>query len=172
MSFLDKVTKAVGDVVDRGKKDVDQFMKIQKINSEIGGMEKKIAGFRTQIDTARQEAGARAIEMLRAGTLTSPELQTFLDQVIGFEQQIAAEETNIAGKRADIERIKAEHAAEHVAAAAPAPPPAEPERAAPPPIPAAPPVPPVPAAAGKVCTQCGAELTGGAFCPQCGAKLA
>ena len=41
MSFLDKVTKAVGDVVDKGKKDVDQFLKIQKVNGEIGAMEKK-----------------------------------------------------------------------------------------------------------------------------------
>lgn len=47
MSFLDRVTKAVGGVVDRGKQEVDQFMRIQKINGEIGQMEKKIAEFKS-----------------------------------------------------------------------------------------------------------------------------
>ncbi len=32
MSILDRVTKAVGDAVDRGKREVDQFVRIQKIN--------------------------------------------------------------------------------------------------------------------------------------------
>ena len=150
MSFLDKVTKAVGDVVDKGKKDVDLFMKIQKINGEIGGMEKKIAEFKSQIQALKQQAGEKAIELVRTGTLASPEIQGFFDQVVGFEQQIAAEETAIAGRRADIEKIKAEHEAEHTSAAAP---------------------PPAPVSAGKSCPQCGAQSTGGAFCPQCGAKL-
>lgn len=184
MSFFDKVTKAVGDVVDKGKKDVDLFMKTQKINGEIGAIEKKIAGLRDQIKQVKADAGGRAIDMLRAGTLTSPELQTFLDQITGIEQQIGAEETAIVGKKAEAERIKAEHEAEHAVAPPPVPAPAagqpasEPP-AAPPPIPAAPiasapsTLPPVPEAApgvGKFCMQCGAQLTGGAFCPQCGAK--
>ena len=52
MSFLDRVTKAVGDVVDRGKQEVGQFVRIQKINGEIGQMEKKITEFKGQIQTA------------------------------------------------------------------------------------------------------------------------
>ncbi len=177
MSFFDKVTKAVGDVVDKGKKDVDQFMKIQKINGEISAIERKIAGFREQIKQAKAEAGGKVIEMLRSGALTSPELQTYLDQILGFEQQIGTEENAIAGKKGDIERIKAEHEAEHAAAATP-PPPVAAAPVEPPPIPPAPavsePVPPTPppsASAGKFCAQCGAQLTGGAFCPQCGARL-
>jgi len=61
MSFFDKVTKAVGDVVDRGKAEVGQFVRIQKINGEIGEMEKKIAEFKTQIQTATQQAGEKAV---------------------------------------------------------------------------------------------------------------
>ena len=38
MSFLDKVTKVVGDAVDRGKKDLDQFMRIQKVNGKISAI--------------------------------------------------------------------------------------------------------------------------------------
>jgi hypothetical protein len=176
MSFLDKVTKAVGDVVDKGKKDVDQFMKIQKINGEIGGIEKQVADLESRIEQAKQAAGEKAIELVRAGTLSAAELQPFLDQVRGFEDQIVAEQTAIAGKKADIEKIKDEHELEHAAAAATAVPvPAAPVPAAPPPTPAAPPVAAAPAPAsapaGKRCGQCGAQLTGGAFCPECGAKV-
>ncbi len=167
MSFLDKVSKAVGDAVDKGKKDVEQFVKIQKINSDIGGIEKKISTFERQIEQAKQAAGERAIDLVRSGALASPELQSFVDQVRGLAEQIEAERAAIAAKRTDIERIKAEHAAEHAG-----------EHGAPvaPPAPAAAgPVPPSPAAAapeGKVCGQCGAKVAGGAFCPECGAKLA
>jgi hypothetical protein len=168
MSFLDKVTKAVGDVVDKGKKDVDQFMRIQKINGEIGGMEKKIAEFKAQIQQATQEAGAKAIAQLRSGALASADLQPFLEQVTGFEQQIAAEEAAIAAKRADIEKIKAEHEAEH-AAATPAPAAAAPAQpVTPPPLPGAA---PAAAPAGKLCPQCGTPASSGAFCASCGAKL-
>jgi septal ring factor EnvC (AmiA/AmiB activator) len=166
MSFLDKVTKAVGDVVDKGKKDVDQFVRIQKINSEIRGIERTVADLQNQIEQAKQAAGEKAIELLRSGALVSPPLQPFVEQVQRFEGQISAERAAIAAKEADIARIKAEHEAEHGTATPPAPtatsvPPAAP--VVPPPIPGT-------ATEAKACAQCGAPLTGGAFCPQCGAK--
>lgn len=174
MSFLDKVTKAVGDVVDKGKKDVDQFVRIQKVNSEIRGIERKVADLQNQIEQARQAAGEKAIELLRSGTLVSPQLQPFLEQVRGFEDQIAAERASIAGKESDIARIKAEHEAEHGAEQGATSAPVTPPAPAGPSAPAAAPVvpPPIPTAATepKVCGQCGATLTGGPFCPQCGAK--
>ncbi len=175
MGFLDKVTKAVGDVVDKGKKDVDQFLKIQKLNGEIGGFEKKIEGFKAEIDEATKQAGVKAIELLRAGRIASPELQTFVDQIVGFEQQIAGEQGNIVAKREEIERVKAEHEAEHAIAAPPPPVVTTPGTAgagvevAPPPLPAA--AMPAPAAGTKFCPQCGAKQAGGAFCGECGAKL-
>ncbi len=186
MSFFDKVTKAVGDVVDKGKdvvdkgkKDLDQFMRIQKINGEITAIEAKVAELKTKIQQNNQEAGAKAIALARAQSLTGPDLQVFVDTLAAIEQQIAAEQAMIAVKKGDIERIKAEHDAEH-AAAAPMPPAAAPAPAAPmapPPVPAttppdevptAPIVPPLPQA--SACPQCGKPLTGGAFCGECGAK--
>lgn len=161
MSFLDRVTKAVGDAVDRGKKEVDHFVRIQKVNSQIGDSEKKINQSRAQIQQTMLKIGERAAEMLRAGTLASPEMQALLDQITGIEQQIAAEEAAIVEKRAEIEKIKAEANTEKSAGAATAEPPA------PLPVPAA------AAPAGRFCPQCGTPAGGsGAFCTQCGAKLA
>ena len=183
MSFFDKVTKAVGDVVDRGKAELDQFKRIQKINGEIAEMEKTIAECKSQIQTATQQAGEKAIVLVRAGTIASPDLQGFVDQITGFEKQIAEESAAVAGKKKEIEAIKAEDeaaeakaaeakAAEAKAAEAKA---AEATAAAPAPV-SAPAVPaaaaPAPAApAARFCNACGASIAGtGAFCPQCGAK--
>jgi len=160
MSFFDKVTKAVGDVVDRGKAELDQFKRIQKINGEIGEMEKTIAECKRQIQAATQQAGEKAIVLVRAGTIASPDLKGFVDQITGFERQIAAEQAAVAGKKKEIEAIKAEDEAAKAAAEAPAVPP----------VPASP-APAAPAPSAKVCSACGASLAGaGAFCPQCGAK--
>ena len=162
MSFLDRVTKAVGGVVDRGKQEVDQFMRIQKINGEIGQMEKKIADFKSQIQTATKQAGEQAIALVRAGTIASPDLTAFVDQITMAEQQIAAEEAAVAGKKKEIEAIKAE---DEAAAATPAG-----EAPAVPPVPASQ-APAAPAASARFCSGCGASIAGaGAFCPQCGAK--
>jgi len=109
MSFLDKVTKAVGDAVDKGKAEVDEFMKVQKINGEISEIESKIAGLKGQIEAATKAAGEKAIELVKAGTLASPELKAFVDQIAGFGQEITAQEAAIAGKKKDIEALKAEN---------------------------------------------------------------
>ena len=169
MSFLDRVTKAVGDVVDRGKKEVDQFVRIQRINGEISEKEKRIVEFKNQIQQARQQVGEKVIELLRTGSLVLPDLQPFVEQVGGFEKQITAEEVEITEKRAEIEKIRAENEAAKAAAAAPT--------VIPPPPPAAGVDAPVessaaaPASSVRFCPQCGTQLMrSGAFCPQCGAK--
>jgi len=108
MSIFDRVTKAVGDVVDRGKKEVDQFVRIQKINGQIGDLEKNIGESNGQIQQIKVKIGERAIDMLHAGTLASPEMKALLEQVSGIQQQVASSEAEITQKRAEIERIKAE----------------------------------------------------------------
>ena len=169
MSFLDRVTKAVGDAVDRGKKEVDQFMRIQKVNGLIGESEKKISQCEAQIQQVKLEIGEHAVQMLRAGTLTSPELQAMVEQIAATEQQIAAERAVIVEKKAEIEKIKAEDDKAAVVPAEGEAATAAPEGAAAP----APPAPPTVAAAPvRSCPQCGAPAPGsGLFCMQCGAKL-
>jgi len=161
MSILDRVSKAVGDVVERGKKEVDQFVRIQKVSSQIGDSEKKITQARTQIQQIMMKIGEQAVEMLRAGTLTSTEMQSLLDQISGIEKQIATEEAVIVEKRAEIESIKAESKGEKPAGT-PSPEPV-----------AASSAPSNPAPSGRSCPKCGSPAVGtAAFCVHCGAKLA
>jgi hypothetical protein len=159
MSIFDRVTKAVGDVVDRGKKEVDQFIRIQKINSLIGDLEKKTGAAKGQIQLAKVQIGDVAIEMLRAGTLASPEMTALLDQITEIEQQIGSLEAEIGLKKAEIESVRAEGATVKGGDSVKT---AEPVMDVPPP-------PPPPS---RFCPQCGAPVTTGVFCPQCGTKLA
>jgi len=153
MSILDRVSKAVGDVVDRGKKEVDQFVKIQKINSQIDDLENNISKFKGQIQQAKVTIGENAIEMLRAGTLISPELSALLEKINGIQQQISSLEAEITQKKTEIESIRSEDKADK--AQSPAAAPAEPQQAA-----------------GRFCPQCGVPVQSGEFCAQCGSKLA
>jgi hypothetical protein len=161
MSIFDRVTKAVGDVVDRGKKEVDQFVKIQKINSQIGDLEKKIGESKGQIQLSKVKIGDAAIEMLRAGMLASPEMTALLDKITGIEQQISSLESEIGLKKMEIESVRAEgtvaKALEPVKIA-------EPIKAEEPAMDVPPP--------SRFCSQCGAPVAIGTFCPQCGTRLA
>jgi predicted nucleic acid-binding Zn-ribbon protein len=159
MSILDRVTKAVGDAVDRGKKEVDQFVRIQKINSQISDIEGTISQCKARIQEHTLKIGQMTVEMLRAGKIASPEMQGLLDQITDIERGIVKAEGEIAGKKAEIEKIKAEESqAKNLEAPA-----AEAQPVTPPPI---------PTAAARFCPQCGAQVKGsGAFCSECGAKL-
>jgi len=165
MSILDRVTRAVGDAVDRGKKEVDQFVRIQKINSQIGDLEKGIQECNGQIQQVKIKIGEIAIEMLKAGNLVSPEIQSLADQINASQQKIASLNDEIGGKKLEIEQIKSEGKS-----------PVQPGMAVPDPSvippPPPPPPPPVPSAAERLCPQCGTRAGAGSFCTECGARLA
>jgi hypothetical protein len=196
MGFFDSLTKAVSDTVDRGKKEVDQFMRIQKVKGEIGQVEQAIrdAGVRGQ--QVRQEIGDMVIARLRAGTLADADLQAHADRAAAIEKEIAVHHAAIVEKREQIARIEAEA---QVTAPAPPPLPVAPASvpvapasvpvapasvpvapasvpataSAPPPLPVAPAsVPAIPPVA-TTCSQCGAAIAASATsCTECGAKLA
>ena len=159
MSFLDRLSRAVTQTVDKGKRELDQMQRINKIKGEIRDLEKKIADLGVQQQATVVQLGTQALEMLKAGTLSSPELQPFVDQVAQFEQEVAAHQATIQEQEAAIEAIKAE---DNVPQAEPAQPAA----------PAAPGTAPAAPQAGAFCPQCGGALQpGAAFCAQCGARL-
>jgi|WetSurMetagenome_2_1015567.scaffolds.fasta_scaffold24326_4 hypothetical protein len=173
MSLLDRVTKVVGDVVDRGKKEVDQFVRIQKINSQIRDIEKNIRESSGSIQQIKAGIGEMAIAMVQAGTLSSPEIKELSDQITGIQQQIASSEAEISQKKTEIEQIKAEDKSP-----APQNSPVEDSPVSPPPPQPSPAVvdstvpSPPPPAADRLCPQCGVSVKAGAFCSECGTKLA
>ena len=83
MAFFDKLTKAVSDTVDRGKKEVDQFMRIQKVKGDIGREEQAIRDAGARAQQVKQEIGDLVIARLKAGTLADAELQAQADRVGG-----------------------------------------------------------------------------------------
>ncbi len=188
MSFLDRVTKAVSDTVDRGKKEVDQFMRIQKVKGEITQQEQAIRDAAARAQNVKQEIGDAVIARLRTGALTDPALQQMADRVSAIESEVAAHQAVIAEKRTEIARIEAEGPAAAPAVAptggpvaSPAAPPAgSSAAAAPPPLPGAAAVPaasatappPLPGSATRACPRCGANAPeGAATCTACGANL-
>jgi hypothetical protein len=193
MSFLDKLTKAVSDTVDQGKKQVDQFMRIQKVKGEIGAEEQKIRDAGTRAEQVKQAIGDVVIARLKAGTLIDPELQAQADRVSAIDVEIAGCQAVIEQKKEEIVRIEAEGKATPVTPAPSVAPPAPATddlpplpgqpfsvpAAVPPPLPGAPPAaagpvapPPLPASATRACPQCGAQVPVNAtFCTECGAKL-
>jgi chromosome segregation ATPase len=162
MSILDRVTKVVGDVVDRGKKEVDQFVRIQKINSQIGDLEKSILECNGQIQQSKIKIGEMTLEMLQAGTLSSPEIKALADQIVESQKQISSFNDEIGQRKAEIERVRAEGKSTDQTS----PVVAEPSVAPPPPPP-----PPPPPAPERCCPQCGTRAGAGGFCSECGAKL-
>ncbi len=186
MSFFDKVTKAVSETVDRGKKEVNQFMRVQKVKGEISREEEAIRAAGARVQQVKQEIGDAVIGRLRSGELVDTPLQALADKVAAIEAEVAGHQSVIADKRAEIVRIEAEGTAPSAAAppaaatpapapAAAVPPPPDAAAPAPPPLPGASPAapPPLPGLVSTVCSQCGAAIpASAAFCTECGAKLA
>ncbi len=151
MAFFDKFTKAVSDTVDRGKKEVDQFMRIQKVKGDIGREEQAIRDAGARAQQVKQEIGDLVIARLKAGTLADAELQAQADRVAAVDADVAGHQAAIVEKRAEIARIEAEGAAPE-APAAPAPP-----------LPSLPAAPEAPASVGLARRRCrayGASLRG------------
>ena len=77
--------------------------KVDAINALEPAMAKlSDSELKAKVQQNNQEAGAKAIELLRAGSVSNPDLQVFVDKLAGIEQQIAAEQAAIAAKKADI----------------------------------------------------------------------
>lgn len=189
MSFLDRVTKAVSETVDRGKKEVDQFRRIQKVKGEIGEAERSIEEARNRIQQVKLRLADTALDLLASGALANPALAVFVEQLATIDKEIDASQALVLEKRAEIDRIKAEDstpdagvvatppraAASQPAATAPQQPP--PPQATPADEPADAPgfPPPLPAAASasiKTCPACGHQVgEKTVFCGECGTKI-
>ena len=185
---VDKAAEVVSEVVDDSKDAIDRMSSVNTLKGEIRDFEKLIEELQAQIQAVKVQLGEKAMGMLKAGTLDDPELHSFIEQVEGFEQQIAGHKEGIAEKEAAIEQIQVEAEEEKQAKAA-----AQEEAAqakaeaktaaeaeakataeaeakavaeAADQVAAA-----APAVTGTVCPQCGEAMPEDAvFCPNCGGK--
>jgi rubrerythrin len=133
MSFLDKLSKGVGRAADQAKFEADKLMRVKRLDSEIGKLS-------SEKEKAVLAVGARAIELRIA------ELEELIKPVETLEAQLA-------GKKAELEAVKAEQFEE-----------TEPSAPSTPSTPTTP--------SEKYCPSCGAAVQAGTkFCPSCGQKL-
>lgn len=88
MSFLDKLSKGVGEAADRAKFEADKLLRVKRLNSEIGNLA-------NEIEQATLAIGTKAIELRIA------ELEELIQKVETLEAQLAA-------KKAELEAVKAE----------------------------------------------------------------
>jgi len=83
MSFLDRVSKAVTGAVDRSGRKQTSLCGSKRSTARSGISRKRYGEFKNQIQAIKVQIGEKAVEMLRAGNLSSPELQALMDQIAG-----------------------------------------------------------------------------------------
>jgi NADH pyrophosphatase NudC (nudix superfamily) len=88
MSFLDKLSKGVGEAADRAKFEADKMLRVKRMNDEIGNLA-------NEIEQATLAIGTKAIELRIAE----------LEELI---QKVEILQTELAAKKAELEAAKAE----------------------------------------------------------------
>ncbi len=157
MPILDRFKQGV----DSAKFKADQLMRVNRVQGEIGNLNREIS-------TLRDKIASVTLELHKAGRLPLPELEELCVSIDRLNAQIVEKEAQIASIRAEVPPQ-----APGVAPAAPAPEPAP--AASPSPVAAEAPAeaPVAPAAGVRKCASCGAELSAKvSFCPNCGQRVA
>jgi hypothetical protein len=159
MNFLDNLSKAISQGVDRAKFEADKFQRTTRLQNEISELKK-------QIDLKRMEFGDRALELYKAGQFQSATLGEILrgmealqasttlkeEELKTAQAEVFVEPTPSAGVQAQQVPISTEPPASYTSA-----PSAQN---------------PTPAAGTKACPNCRFQMPASAmFCPNCGTRL-
>jgi hypothetical protein len=184
MSFLNNLSRQIGQLTDRAKFEAEKFQRTMRLQGELADLKK-------QIDNKRMEFGDRAMELYRAGQIQSPTLGDIMRGLESLQISVTLKEEEY--KRAQAEEFieptaPPPNTAQNVPISVEQPQsPPQPTSYAPPPQPTsyAPPPQPnfgappsfstpsqAPTADGKTCPNCGfiAPQTS-MFCPSCGNRL-
>ena len=108
MSFFNKLGKTVGKAAEQAKFEAEKMARVNKIGSEVGGLNR-------QIQEAIAAIGAKVVELHQAGQIHVPELADQVAMIKELQAQLAEKEAELAAaKAAKLEEgeVEAEEAAE------------------------------------------------------------
>lgn len=165
MGFLDNISKTLSHGLDRAKFEADKLQRVMRLQSDLGEIQK-------QIDTRRMECGDRAMDLYRAGQISSPTIGDLVASLDALRASLILKEEEL--KRAQGENfiepspsIPSSSYTQQVPISVETPRPS-----APPPVPPVAPAAPLPGVATKTCPNCQFQMPGTAiFCPNCGTRV-
>lgn len=162
MGFLDNLTKTVSQGIDRAKFEAEKFQRVSRLQGELTELQR-------QADGKRMECGDRAIDLYRAGQISSPTIGELIAAIDSLRASLIVKEEEL--KRAQAETFVEPPPAPVASQSQQVPISYEPPRTTAPPS-TPPPSAAVPGAATKACPNCQFQMPGTAiFCPNCGARV-
>jgi hypothetical protein len=170
MSFLDDISKKIGEGVERAKQEAAKLQRVMTLQSELNDMKR-------QMDAKRMEFGDRSLELYRAGKIQSPTLGQIMRAMEQLQVSITLKEEELKmAQGADSTPYQPPAQNVPVSVEPSAPPPSYQPPPSPPPTYQAPPVvtPAQPGSAPgtKVCPTCSFQMPNTAmFCPNCGLRV-
>ncbi len=165
MGFLDNISKTLSQGLDRAKFEADKLQRVMRLQSELGEVQK-------QIDMRRMECGDRAMDLYRAGQISSPTIGDLVASLDALRASLILKEEELKRAQGDnfIEPTPSMPSSSYtqqvpISVETPRP-------AAPPPAPPAASAAPAPGAAAKACPNCQFQMPATAiFCPNCGTRV-
>ncbi|MEM8534400.1 MAG: zinc-ribbon domain-containing protein [Chloroflexota bacterium] len=166
MSFLDNISKTIGQSIDRAKFEADKFQKTNQIRGELSELRKKI-------DAQRLDLSDKATELYRAGQIQSVTLGEMIQSIDALRAQITLKEEELKSSQA-VAPPTAPTGTDQSAQSVPVSvePPTQPFPQATPPAQVTPQPAEDPASATKACPHCQFQMPKTSlFCPSCGARV-
>jgi hypothetical protein len=168
MSFLDNISKKIGEGVERAKQEAEKLQRVLTLQNELGELKR-------QMDSKRMEFGDRSLELYRAGKIQSPTL----GEIMRAMEQL---QVGITLKEEELKLAQGAGATPYQPPAQDVPVSVEPPRSQPaPPYQSPPSYQPPPtvtqaqpgsAPGTKVCPTCSFQMPNTAvFCPNCGLRV-
>ncbi len=151
MDVFNNLGKSLTQGIDRAKFEAEKFQRAAKVQTELNDLKK-------QVDTKRMEAGDKALDLYRAGQITSATLGQLLRELDTLRTSITLKEDELKLVQnetfvAPQTTVPPSTASQHVPVSV-----ETPQNAAP--------------ANGKFCPACGFGMPNSAmFCPNCGTRV-